>query len=55
MERVRKGLKPAIKMRPDAVSAKMPPAVAAAQLNVADLPKEVEMNLIKNIDTSNHA
>ena len=56
MERLRKGVKPAIKMRPDAVSAKKPSAAAAAaQLNAADLPKDVEMNLIKNIDTSNHA
>ncbi len=61
-EKLRKGIKPAIKMRPDAVSAKKPEggsanggANASAELNVSNLPKEVELDLIKNIDNSNHA
>ncbi len=44
-ERLRKGIKPAIKMRSDAVSKKM---------SIAP-PKEVEMNLMtQEVDTTNH-
>ncbi len=54
MERLRLGVTPVIKMRRDAEVFQLPEEKGQSKNNEADL-KEVEMNLIKDMDRSNHA